>query len=142
MPQGYHILKSLKIFLIILACLTQIQTTALSKDPDSFLEVLYEQFNEVRESRGLKPLKRSRSLGIGSKLYAKKISLTGKFQHAKWLNSNECLAWSNERAQFDAIEVWLNSPGHRAIILDTEISKVGIGFARAKGGVYVVLRAK
>jgi uncharacterized protein YkwD len=56
----------------------------------------------------------------------------------RWYSAGEIIAWNNWPSLFDsagaANTAWLNSPGHRAIILSREYNYVGIGLALSSDG--------
>jgi uncharacterized protein YkwD len=56
----------------------------------------------------------------------------------RWYSAGEIIAWNNWPGMFDSARAantaWLNSPGHRAIILSRDYNYVGIGLALSSDG--------
>lgn len=104
---------------------------------------LVDQINLIRTQRNLKPLKCNRLLSSQSYFYAKSLSKRFKYEpnlehaNSQWFIFNiydgECLAYG-----VNPIEMWMNSPPHRNIILDLTMRKIGIG----RYGKYYTLRVK
>ena len=113
-------------------------------DQDSIIkrsQELFELTNEARANNGLSPLKRNTQLdklaqGKAESMHNTKaemsISHSGFDERAKIANSYgfnlvaENIAYGGfEASSFD--EMWMSSPGHKANILDRELTHVGIG---------------
>jgi len=53
-------------------------------------------------------------------------------QHITWYNAGEIIAWNNypmDSTVSAANRQWMNSPGHKAIIISTDYNYVGVGLA-------------
>jgi uncharacterized protein YkwD len=117
------------------------------------------QINVVRRSYGRSRLALSTQLTRAGQEHARQLAVAGFFSHdwsdgtpfGSWIRrfypvggarswrAGENLAWSTQvvTAQ-QAVEMWLASPEHRRILLDTHWRQVGLGVIRADGagGVY------
>lgn len=107
--------------------------------------------NEERSSRGRQPLRADRSLRAAASGYARLMVDFGFFDHTSprgstmvsrvratpYLQSTsswslgENLAWGAGRMATPAatVQAWMESPGHRANILDARFRDVGVGVA-------------
>lgn len=109
--------------------------------------------NAERESRGLKPLRRSTSVQRVARLKAQDLRDGGYFDHVspKYGTPFEmlekrgiqfrCVGENIAMGQITAQEVlsaWMNSPGHRANILNPNYTKIGVGCADNVQGPYWV----
>jgi uncharacterized protein YkwD len=117
------------------------------------------QINVVRRSYGRSRLMLSRQLTRAGQEHARQLALAGFFSHdwsdgapfGRWIRrfypmgsarawrAGENLAWSAEDVTAQqAVELWLGSPEHRRILLDTRWRQVGLGVIRADGagGIY------
>ena len=53
-------------------------------------------------------------------------------QHVAWYNAGEIIAWNNYPMEYTvstANRQWMESPGHKAIIISTDFNYVGVGLA-------------
>jgi uncharacterized protein YkwD len=102
-----------------------------------------DQLNEVRRASGLPALRPAPSLERSSSRYARQMVRDDYFGHSSKIavssdfdRAGETLAlhdgWSPQPGQ--TIESWMNSPGHRAVLLSSRFRWVGIGLARGRIG--------
>jgi uncharacterized protein YkwD len=117
------------------------------------------QIDAVRHSYGRSRLTLSTQLTRAGQEHARQLALAGFFSHdwpdgtpfghwirrfypvgsARTWRAGENLAWSvQDVTAQQAVELWLASPEHRRILLDTRWRQVGLGVIRADGagGVY------
>ena len=103
--------------------------------------------NDVRRANGLAPLRKSGSLNDSSGDYARKMLRHDFFGHGPSIDvaggfrsAGETLAYhSGWNAQpRRTVERWMNSPGHRAVLLSPGFRWVGMGLARGRFGSNVV----
>ena len=108
--------------------------------------------NSVRMQRGLKPLRRSPALAAAAYAHAEEMAKAGYFSHnsrngeAFWKRVRryykqgryrywavgENLLWSSPSVDAPgAIEMWMNSPEHRANMLDRNWREVGLAAVHA-----------
>jgi uncharacterized protein YkwD len=98
------------------------------------------KINSYRASHGLPKVRRSKSLTRSAERYSWKQMSSGYFGHSnriqassKYSRLGEILAWSQgTRARVNStFRMWLNSGGHRAVIMDRGFRYAGAG--RASG---------
>ncbi len=116
---------------------------------------IVEMTNQVRGEQKLAPLKVNAMLAKAARAFAQSVANSGKFSHTadgrtpsqraesvgyKHCGVAENLAMDGNSAGYDtgalalqAIAGWMNSPPHRANILRTTVSEIGVGVARAPG---------
>jgi uncharacterized protein YkwD len=106
-----------------------------------------ETLNDVRRANGLAPLRESGSLNGSSGSYAKKMLRHDFFGHGSSIDvaggfdsAGETLAyhggWNAQPRK--TVDRWMNSPGHRAVLLSPRFRWVGMGLARGRLGSSVV----
>lgn len=116
----------------------QQETEANAVDSSDFIDEVIRLCNEERESAGLAPLEKSDSLTASAAVRAGELS--GKFSHTRPDGSScftvitekgktfgENIAAGHENPE-QVVEGWMNSPGHRANILDPDFTKIGVGY--------------
>jgi uncharacterized protein YkwD len=102
-----------------------------------------DSLNQIRRSQGLAPLRASRSLGNSASRYARAMLAGDFFGHqaripvaSRFRTAGETLAWHSGRqaAPRRTIRQWMASPPHRAILLSSAFSMVGMGMERGRLG--------
>ncbi|MEV0946865.1 CAP domain-containing protein [Rhodococcus sp. NPDC049939] len=99
--------------------------------------------NAERTSRGLRPLIVDSGLTRTAQGWSEVMARTGKFVHNSssdddlrpgWTAAAENIiaGWDPESG-FDLVARWMRSPGHRANILDRNLTHIGVGFATSSG---------
>lgn len=128
---------------------------ALVPDLPQVEKHIVEMTNQVRQEKNLPPLKVDAMLARAARAFAQKVATSGKFSHTadgrtpaqraesvgyKHCDIAENLAMDENIGGFDtgalalqAIAGWMNSPPHRANILRSTVSEIGVGVARAPG---------
>ena len=112
---------------------------ATAAPPDEAID----QLNDLRRANGLAPLRQSQSLGRSSERYAREMIRADYFGHSSRIavgsefgRAGETLAlrdgWAPAPGQ--TIQSWMNSPGHRAVLLSSRFRWVGMGLARGRIG--------
>jgi uncharacterized protein YkwD len=102
-----------------------------------------DQLNDIRRASGLAPLQQSPSLARSSNRYARHMIRADFFGHSSRIavssqfgRAGETLAlhngWSPHAGE--TISGWMNSPGHRAVLLSSRYRWVGMGLARGRIG--------
>lgn len=112
-----------------------------------------QRINEVRQKNGLNPLQNNEKLARVARNYSQKMSRENFFSHvspdgstlAKRVRAGGISYWMVGENLFKsvnapqpvplAVEGWMNSPGHRANILQAEYAETGIGVWR-QGNTY------
>jgi uncharacterized protein YkwD len=121
------------------------------KDREAELKLL-ESLNRARQQQGLPGLRWNNELAAAARKHAVVMARHGSAEHAfpgepslagrvtqagvkfSWLAENVC-----QGARADAIDAeFMNSPKHRANILDSDMNSVGIGVAERGGQLYAV----
>jgi uncharacterized protein YkwD len=110
---------------------------------------MVDALNVDRTTRGLVPVRidsrlmaiaRARSVDMVTKNYFSHTQPDGRnvfdilsAQKITWYNAGEIIAWNNyptlETSVPAANNQWLNSPGHKAIVVSTSFNYVGVGLA-------------
>lgn len=110
--------------------------------------------NQARQEAGLPPLKLVEGLSQAARYHAADLGVEDYFQHDTYDRSTAdldwvCAWWQRVEAYYPgfdtlgeniaagastpetAMELWMNSDGHRANILDVNFREIGIGYAKA-----------
>jgi uncharacterized protein YkwD len=108
---------------------------------------LAQQVNAVRREQGLKPLKVSEKLAAAATAHTREMGTNGYFEHAsfdstpfwkrvaRWYPSRGWRSWSvGENLLYSSpdvtaessVEMWMNSPPHRANLLSRSWREIGI----------------
>ncbi len=115
---------------------------------------MVDALNVDRTTRGLVPVRidsrlmaiaRARSADMATKDYFSHTQPDGRnvfdiisAQKITWYNAGEIIAWNNyptlETSVPAANNQWLNSPGHKAIVVSTTYNYVGVGLALGTNG--------
>lgn len=93
---------------------------------------LVARINDARAAHGLRQLRVSGTLSRGSHSWSRHLMRADSFHHARLAaGTGEILAWGTcswfKPAQ--AVRMWLNSPGHRALLLRRGFRYVGTGWS-------------
>ena len=127
------------VVLVALFCLALPAVPAQAKTSNT--KKLVNKINSVRAAHGVKPLKMNRSLNRSSKRYSGRMMRGGFFGHMGRIQASrrfkrlgEVLEWRRgHRPGVSAtVRDWLNSPGHRAVILSPSFRYIGAGLTRGK----------
>jgi uncharacterized protein YkwD len=108
-----------------------------------------DQLNQIRHAHGLKELRASRSLHRSSTRYAEHMVDTDYFGHGSRIAVSSHFGRAGETLELHsgwqpepglAIDGWMNSPAHRAVLLSSQFRWVGMGIARGRNanGPYTV----
>lgn len=102
--------------------------------PTTMEKRLVERINDARQARGLRPLRIGARLNQGARSWSRHLLRRDSFHHASGLRpgTGEILAWGT-CAWFtpaQAVRMWLDSPGHRALLLRPGFRVVGTGWTR------------
>jgi uncharacterized protein YkwD len=116
---------------------------------DQAEQAMVNLLNQDRTAAGLVPVQvdtrlmaiaRARSIDMATKHYFSHTQPDGRnvfdilnAQHITWYGAGEIIAWNNypglELSTANANSQWMNSPGHKAIVLSTTLNYVGVGLA-------------
>ena len=94
----------------------------------------------VRADSRLMEIARARSVDMATKHYFSHSQPDGRnvfdilnAKHITWFGAGEIIAWNNyptlELSTHNADHQWMNSPGHKAIVLSSTLNYVGVGLA-------------
>ncbi|MDE6592412.1 MAG: hypothetical protein K2K57_05030 [Oscillospiraceae bacterium] len=116
----------------------QQKTETDADDTSDYIDEVIRLCNEERESAGLAPLKKSDSLTDSAAVRVGEIP--NKFSHTrpdgsscftaiteKSKTSGENIAAGHEDPE-QVVDGWMNSPGHRANILNPDFTEIGVGY--------------
>jgi uncharacterized protein YkwD len=139
------------IMLGLLAASFVIPATAAAADYtiDQAEQAMVDLLNADRAAAGLVPVRvdsrlmaiaRARSVDMATKHYFSHTQPNGKnvfdiltAQHITWYGAGEIIAWNNyptlELSTANANSQWMNSPGHKAIVVSTTLNYIGVGLA-------------
>jgi uncharacterized protein YkwD len=100
---------------------------------------MVQKINQVRARHGLRPLRGSASLSGSSRRYAAHLIRADVLQHSSHGasgRSGEVLAvqFGSSPRVGSTVARWMNSPGHRAVLLSRSMSSLGAGFAQGRFG--------
>jgi uncharacterized protein YkwD len=102
-----------------------------------------DQLNDIRRASGLAPLRQSPALARSSTRYARHMIRADYFGHSSRIavssqfgRAGETLALHNGFSPQAGATIagWMNSPGHRAVLLSSQYRFVGMGLARGRIG--------
>ena len=128
----------------------QPQPGAHNKADAAKLNQIVEETNKLRKQHGLAPVKRDGNLDKVSQNWANHLAHIDELNHRpqfwtkypNYLNrggsENILQAW-NDYSAHDLVQIWYNSPGHRANMLSPKAKSLGVGMAtRHDGKLYAV----
>jgi uncharacterized protein YkwD len=129
--------------LAVMLLVVVLPTTGAAKTPDDDpSERMVAAINEIRAKHGLAPLRVAPKLIRTSTSHARSVIRTDSFSHgsnyrsAGFRTAGEAMSynrgWSVRTGP--AIRMWLDSPGHRALVLSRSFRYAGAGIARGNFG--------
>jgi uncharacterized protein YkwD len=103
---------------------------------------MVDRINAVRAKHGLAPLNYSKRLANSARRFARRLMLTDRLAHmgihpsAAFRHVGEALAFHHgwKPQVGGTVRGWLNSPGHRALVLGGSFGFVGAGSAHGDFG--------
>jgi uncharacterized protein YkwD len=97
------------------------------------------KINSYRAKHGLPGVRKSKSLTRSAERYSWKMMRSGYFGHSsriqassKYRRLGEILAYTTRVRPSEAFRMWLNSPGHKALIMDGGFRYAGAGVASGR----------
>lgn len=132
------------------------RTTAGLRDPERVRAEMLAAVNEVRRKAGAPPLKMNRDLQEAAQAHAQDMLARGYFAHESpsgttvrerarkagydWRTIGENIA-EGQTSVDEVMKTWMNSPGHRANILNPPFRELGVGLVigQARNGEYRVI---
>ena len=118
---------------------------ASPKRASVYTDRLADAMNDIRRKHHLVPLKVRPCLDRFALRWARHLARTGKFEHQSLTplldrcdlsRVGEILAKGNVSPRY-MIRMWLNSPGHRALLLDPKFRSAGVSARRGNDGAWV-----
>jgi uncharacterized protein YkwD len=120
---------------------------------DRFERALLQQINAVRAQHGLRAVRHRGRLAAVASRHSGEMMRTGRLSHVALDGRSatqrlrrftrgpvgEVIAWSSRRrtSSRSIVHQWLNSPSHRAVLLEGRFRRVGIGARRGHRGLIV-----
>jgi uncharacterized protein YkwD len=104
---------------------------------------MFKKINQVRRAHGLARLRPSFSLFISSRHYARRMMRSDYFGHRARIQvarrfrlAGETLAWHSgwRCSPRRTVRRWMGSPPHRAVLLSSRFTRLGVGRARGRYG--------
>jgi uncharacterized protein YkwD len=109
--------------------------------------VMLKKINQIRRSHGLKSMRPSFPLFYSAKRYARRMMRSDYFGHLSRISltrrfsvAGETLAWHSgwRLSPRRTVGQWMGSPPHRALLLSSSFTRLGVGRSR---GYYGGMRA-
>lgn len=139
------------------ACATPASPTEMPEAPapaggtSAIASTIVQLTNAERANAGVPPLRTASRLNEAAQLHADQMARTGRLAHeisgAQYPRPEDRLAaagyqWSayaeniamGQSTAAAAMDSWMHSSGHRANILSTSVTEIGVGFARDAAG--------
>ena len=139
-----HPIRCAAIAVLAIAALALATPAAQATTPG---DAMIQSINAVRAAHGLRPVRSDRALTRGAMAHSHTMLASGYFAHARRLHAatfrtvGEIIEWHSGGARVGkATQLWLNSPPHRALILDRGLP-VRRGRVGHRAGPHVLDRA-
>jgi uncharacterized protein YkwD len=142
--------------LLASACATPASPTEVPDPPEAggtseVANAIAQQTNAERSNAGVPALRASGRLNQAAQLHADQMARLGRLDHvlsgAQYPRPEDRLAaagyqWSSyaeniamgQTSAAAVMDAWMHSSGHRANILSTNVTEIGVGFARDSAG--------
>ena len=101
------------------------------------------KINRIRHAYGLHRLRPAYSLFVSAKLYSRRMMRLDYFGHlsripvaSSWRYAGEALEWhtSWRLRPRRTVTQWMHSPSHRALLLSSRFTRIGVGRSRGRYG--------
>jgi len=124
--------------LAVLACFIALPAVATAKSAQLRM---HERVNALRANHGLKPLRLSRSLSGSARRYSHSMMSRGYFGHSSRIRASGRFRSLGEVLEYHrgkrpkvgvALRDWMNSPGHRGVLLSSQFRQAGVGLATGR----------
>jgi uncharacterized protein YkwD len=101
------------------------------------------KINRIRHAYGLHRLQPAYSLFVSAKVYSRRMMRSDYFGHlsripvaSRWRAAGETLEWHEgwRLRPRRVVSLWMHSPGHRAVLLSSRFSRIGVGRTRGRYG--------
>jgi uncharacterized protein YkwD len=124
--------------LALLACALALPATASAESPRT---TMLQKVNQFRANHGVKKLRYSRSLSHSAQAYARRMMRSGYFGHSSRIHASGRYRTLGEVIEMHrgkrarvalAYRNWLNSPGHRGLLISSQFNAGGAGFVTGR----------
>jgi uncharacterized protein YkwD len=104
---------------------------------------MFDKINKIRRAHGIARMRPSFSLFISAGRYARQMMRSDYFGHLaripvtrRFRMTGETLAWHSgwRLSPRRTVRQWMGSPSHRAILLSSSFTRLGVGRARGNYG--------
>ena len=128
---------------------TRTNTTTAPASVSNYEQRVAELVNVERQKNGLAPLALDSAISNVARIKSKDMSDNNYFAHQsptygsagnmlnkfgiRWSAWGENIAMGQKTPE-EVVNAWMNSPGHRANILNTNYTQIGVGFAKNSSG--------
>jgi uncharacterized protein YkwD len=101
--------------------------------------VMFKKINQIRRAHGVARLRPSLALFYSSRRYARRMIRSDYFGHLarisltrRFRSAGETLAWHSgwRLSPRQTVWQWMGSPSHRAVLLSSSFTRIGVGRAR------------
>jgi uncharacterized protein YkwD len=127
-------------------------TSVSNGDGNGDQQAVLNEINQFRAQNGLPPVRLNAKLNQAAQGYSEEMARDGHFSHTSLDGTTfgqrirrtgyqpgpatENIA-KGQKSPHDAVQAWINSPGHRANLLNPDVTEIGVGRAvDADGSVY------
>lgn len=117
---------------------------ATATDLGAFEDQLVVEINDARADQGLAPIRLHDScVDRLASQWSKRIARTGQLEHRNQMQvirkcrqswAAEALVRGSQMTPESMVTAWLNSPGHRAIVLNRKAKRLGVAVATDSSG--------
>jgi len=131
-------LRRIAALLAVSAGLVAALPAATASATPAELKVIH-KINGIRHAHGLHRLRPAYSLFVSAKVYSHRMMRSDYFGHlsripvaSSWRRAGETLEWHagwRLRPRF-AVRLWMHSPSHRAVLLSSRFTRIGVGRTR------------
>jgi uncharacterized protein YkwD len=123
----------LRAFLAVFTCVAAFVAASPAQAATSAEQRLVKRVNETRAAHGLRQLRVAPKLATGADAWSRHLMRQDAFHHARLsAGTGEILAWGTCEwfRPARAVRMWLDSPGHRALLLRPGFRVLGTGWSR------------
>jgi uncharacterized protein YkwD len=94
---------------------------------------IVDKVNNERATRGLRPLVVTQKLMGLARSWSGRQANERRMYHSGWSGMGENVAYG-QKGPSEVMTAWMNSPGHRANILNPKYSEIGVGVVMSSNG--------
>ena len=134
-------LKYLLFFALLNCVFTKCSEATDKSEKNLFKKNILKEHNKYRTKNGLAIFGLDDSLCKFSQKHAEKMANENNLYHQSlqplaihWRTVGENIA-QGQKTEIEVVTAWMNSPGHKANILNAKFTKIGFGKSIAKNGI-------